>query len=386
MVPANKAGAAKGRKAARPESPSEPVPRNGTGGNRNRRTGGREAAVKLKSERAPAARLPGLTALDGAGRTGRLPCAETGEADVSATEQPLRAGVVMLSTGVGGPMNRFAAFVVAFALLMAPAVAGESAVAALEKSLPDKVQAALKRIDAGGRRLLALRGYLHAARWLESRWSWTEAEIAAYEKSEAHTAALEAVAAVTRAFEAKNEGYSLYVNTNVRSLDDQIASWNRNASVGAAAGELATAYGEWTDRHADAGEGETRAFLSGWEPEAKVAIAVPGVSPHGRARAFDFQIAQNGGIVVAASTKIIEAVWDGEGWTEKLKQAVTESGMPFKGPLESPREPWHYDYAGGAEFDPSAAAKQSVEDAKEERGADDPALPARAPRPTPRKA
>jgi hypothetical protein len=27
-----------------------------------------------------------------------------------------------------------------------------------------------------------------------------------------------------------------------------------------------------------------------------------------------------------------------------LKQAVEKASTRFKGPLESPREPWHYDY------------------------------------------
>jgi hypothetical protein len=36
--------------------------------------------------------------------------------------------------------------------------------------------------------------------------------------------------------------------------------------------------------------------------------------------------------------------WDSEGWTEKVRAAVTRASMKFTGPLASPREPWHYDY------------------------------------------
>ena len=241
----------------------------------------------------------------------------------------------------------------ALALLAVPARAGgDDAVAALAATLPEKAQGALARIDARGRRLLALKAYLRSARSLDARWSWTEAEIAAYVASPAHAEALDAVAAVTKAFEEKNPGYSLYVNTNVRSLDEQIAKWNRNASVGAAAEELEAAFADWSKANEKAGEAKLRAFLAGFRPEATVAIAAPGLSPHGRARAFDFQVARQGAILVAASTKIIEEVWDEDGWTEKLRQAVKASGMPFEGPLERPREPWHYEYAGPG-FDPS---------------------------------
>lgn len=232
-------------------------------------------------------------------------------------------------------------------LLLPVPVCSADTLAEVQSTLPDHVQAALARIESGGRRMIALRAYLRSERSLEARWSWTSEEIAAYEKSPARKAALDAVAAVTKVFEEKNPGFSLHVNTHVRSLDEQIAKWNRNRSVGAAAAEIEAAWEEWSKEHAGAKPSAVRAFLLGWEPEAKVMIAVPGLSPHGRARAFDFQITKNGAIIVAANTRIIETVWNAEGWTEKLKAAVTASGMPFDGPLQRPPEPWHYDYRGG---------------------------------------
>jgi hypothetical protein len=219
-------------------------------------------------------------------------------------------------------------------------------VAQLRVELPDVVDAALERMSGADRRLLALRSYLRSARSLEARWSWTDAEIDTYLASDASRMAFEAVDAVITAFEAQNPGYSLRVNTQVRSLDEQIAKWNRNVSVAAGARELEAAFAAWREAHPKAGARQASAFLSGWQPGRPVALAAPGLSPHGRARAFDFQVMKDGDIVAGADTGAIDDDWDEAGWTEKLAKAVKASGMPFAGPLAKPREPWHYEYKG----------------------------------------
>ncbi|MGE0503678.1 MAG: hypothetical protein AB7I79_23875 [Rhizobiaceae bacterium] len=232
----------------------------------------------------------------------------------------------------------------AIILLFSCRASAQPQIEALTAGLPEKVHDALARIDGDGRRLLALRSYLRSARSLDSRWSWTRAEIEAYEGSEAHGQALRAIEKVTAAFEERNPGFTLRVNNNVRSLDEQIANWNRNASVASGAAEIAAAVSYWFSEQPRASEREFRAFLSAWKPSGAVFIAAPGLSPHGRAQAFDFQIARAGAVIAAANTRIIDSVWDADGWTERLKDAVSASGEPFEGPLENPREPWHYEY------------------------------------------
>jgi hypothetical protein len=237
---------------------------------------------------------------------------------------------------------------VAALMLLVPARADErpDPVEALQAELPQEVRAALDRMKGDDRRLLALRSYLRGARSLEARWSWTEAQIEDYFASDASRMALEAVDEVVAAFEQQNPGFSLHVNTRVRSLDEQIEKWNRNASVAAGAEELGEALKLWCEARPKASAAGLRAFLGGWKPMAAVMIAAPGLSPHGRARAFDFQIIKDGSIIAAADTKIIDSVWAKDGWTEKLKRAVKASDAPFKGPLERPYEPWHYEYRG----------------------------------------
>ena len=76
-------------------------------------------------------------------------------------------------------------------------------------------------------------------------------------------------------------------------------------------------------------------------PEYAAALAVPGLSPHGQSRAFDFQVMRGSQLIAGPSGA---GAWDSEGWTEKVRAAVTRASTTFKGPLASPREPWHYDY------------------------------------------
>ena len=213
--------------------------------------------------------------------------------------------------------------------------------------LPPEQREALGRIDGEGERLLALRGYLRAGRGAGARWAWSRERIESYEKSAEYAAALAEIERVRRAFEAANPGYTLRVNTNVRSLDEQLSKWNESDSVARAGAELLEraraeldggSYGAGTVADVQRFEG----FLRGATTRTTPTLAVPGLSPHGQARAFDFQVMRGGQLVAGPSSP---SGWDSAGWTAKLQEAVRAASGKFSGPLASPREPWHYDYS-----------------------------------------
>ena len=207
---------------------------------------------------------------------------------------------------------------------------------------------ALGRVEDGPRRLLALRGYLRAGHDVGSRWAWSQARVESYERSAEYAAALAEVEKVRKEFEASNPGYTLRVNTKVRSLDEQLSKWNETDSVRRAGEELlarareevaAASYGD------EAGAEDVRrfeSFLRGAGTRVTPTVAVPGLSPHGQSRAFDFQVMRGSQLV--AGTSSAEGAWDRAGWTSKLQEAVRRASTKFTGPLASPREPWHYDY------------------------------------------
>ena len=233
----------------------------------------------------------------------------------------------------------------------APVVAADKLDAymrAASADLAPEQREALGRIPEEARRLLALRGYLRSGGGAMSRWAWSRERIESYEKSPEYAAALAEVDKVRREFESSNPGYTLRVNTQVRSLDEQLSKWNETESVERAGEELlarareevaAASYGD------DAKASDVRRFenfLRGSTTRATPTLAVPGLSPHGQARAFDFQIMRGSQLI--AGTSGVEAAWDKAGWTLKLQEAVGRASTKFTGPLASPREPWHYDY------------------------------------------
>jgi hypothetical protein len=224
----------------------------------------------------------------------------------------------------------------------------ESYMNAAAADLAPEEREALARIPEEARRLPALRGYLRAGGDAMSRWAWSRERIESYEKSDEYAAALAEVEKVRREFERLNPGYSLRVNTKVRSLDEQLSKWNEAESVKAAGEELlerARAEVEGPAYAAAAGASDVRrfeSFLRGAVTRVTPTVAVPGLSPHGQSRAFDFQVMRGSQLV--AGTSASDEAWDKAGWTQKLQDAVRGSSAKFGGPLESPREPWHYDY------------------------------------------
>jgi hypothetical protein len=210
------------------------------------------------------------------------------------------------------------------------------------RALPPPAREILPRIQGLGGQLLALRSYLRA-RDLAARWSWTDAQIAAWQGSAAQRAAFDAVARVQRAFADRNPGFMVYANLQVRSLEVQLGRWNANASVLAAADALLPAaraactasLARRTPGFAD--------WLLAWKPPAPPTLAAPGLSPHGQGRAFDFQVQKPDPVLVAGTdARRMQADWREGGWEAKLADAVRASGTPFTGPLRSPDEPWHY--------------------------------------------
>ena len=206
---------------------------------------------------------------------------------------------------------------------------------------------ALGRIKDEARRLLALRGYLRAGPDARSRWAWSRERIESYEKSGEYAAALAEVEKVRREFEAANPGHTLRVNTQVRSLDEQLSKWDEAESVARAGEELlarareALAGASYGDVPAAADVQRFERFLRGAVTRVTPTLAVPGLSPHGQSRAFDFQVMRDSQLVAGPSDA---ETWDKAGWTEKLREAVLRASTKFSGPLASPREPWHYDY------------------------------------------
>lgn len=220
--------------------------------------------------------------------------------------------------------------------------------AALSLRVPEPAASVLARIDGDGRTLLAVRAYLRAGPGLAARWSWSDEQIALYQSSDQQRAALAEVDKVKTRFAELNPGYELYVNTQVRSLDVQLARWNENPSVGAASEVLlhdaTRELGSYPVPPDPASVEGFRRWIEAWRPASAPTLAAPGLSAHGQSYAFDFQIQQGMQIVAGTDSTTVATVWDGAGWTERLAAAVAKASPHFRGPLATPREPWHYTY------------------------------------------
>lgn len=159
------------------------------------------------------------------------------------------------------------------------------------------------------------------------------------------------------------------MNPNVRTLAQQIDFWNGNVTVLHLGRQLIDKlketvplwYGDlavFKNYLTGAGVGkqvqlEKMSIPGAGKKGAALQIprspthATPGLSDHGRANAFDFVVMRTADRKVVAGTvaKSAKDAWDAPGWTAKLKQAVTQAGGRFDGPLMGPPyEPWHYVY------------------------------------------
>jgi hypothetical protein len=224
-----------------------------------------------------------------------------------------------------------------------PVAQPEAWVAQAATDLDPRAVDALRHIVGADRRLLAVRAYLRAGASLDARWSWSQAQISAYPATPEGKAAAADLDAVVAAFAAANPGFTLRVNRMPRSLQVQIAHWNEDRSVAAVAATLVTSLEHQFAAGRGAPDAPTlRRALMEWRPEVAAALAAPGLSAHGQARAFDFQVEREGKVIAGLESASARRQWDAAGWTGKLQAAVVGAGERFTGPLESPYEPWHY--------------------------------------------
>jgi len=222
--------------------------------------------------------------------------------------------------------------------------------AALQATLEPRVVESLERIEGTGSRLLAARAYIRNAAHLDERWSWSEAQIAAFEGSPAQQRLNDAIANVRCIFQSANPGYTLFVNETVRSLDQQIDKWNRSESVKRAADHmLETIRAElakpgFPAADSPGGVAAFRDLLVNHKPVPTPTLAAPGLSLHGRMQAVDFQVHAGNRIVAGPDASSVTAAWESSGWKSKLQAAVIEADSGFVGPLKTPNEPWHYEF------------------------------------------
>jgi hypothetical protein len=230
----------------------------------------------------------------------------------------------------------------------------EQHLTALRAELDTRVIEALAAIDGTGRQLLAVRSYIRSAAHLEERWSWNDAQIAAYAGSPEKLRLDAALARVRCSFESANPGHTLFVNETIRSLDEQIDKWNRSETVKSAAdhmletlrAEVATP--AFPRANSPEGTSAFRNLLVTFKPVPTPSLAAPGLSLHGRMQAVDFQVMAGNRIVAGTDVSSVTEAWESAGWKAKLQSAVKEANAGFVGPLENPNEPWHYEFRLGA--------------------------------------
>ena len=226
----------------------------------------------------------------------------------------------------------------------------EEHLAALRPGLDARVIETLAAIDGTARQLLAVRSYVRGAAHLEERWSWNDAQIAAYASSTEKIRLDTAIARVRCSFESANPGYTLFVNENIRSLDKQIDKWNRSETVKQSADHMLETFRAEVARPAfpransPQGMSAFRNLLVSFKPVPTPSLAAPGLSLHGRMQAVDFQVMAGNRLVAGTDVSSVTAAWETSGWKAKLQSAVNQANAGFVGPLKNPDEPWHYDY------------------------------------------
>ncbi len=263
----------------------------------------------------------------------------------------------------GALANTIAATALAAAAALAEPVEPrtESVLSALAAEMDPRAAATLASIDGTGRRLLAARAYLRSSAQVAERWSWSASEAAAFEVSPEKSALDAAIARVRCGFEAANPGYTLWVNPEFRSLDLQVERWNEYESVGRAGENLLAAARQLLSAEVPGSVvtaqevAALRSLLLDHQPEPIPTLAAPGLSPHGRMRAVDFQVESSGRIVAGTDSAAIASEWIAAGWKARLKAAINSADAGFRGPLATPDEPWHY------EFRPEAGQGDAVE-------------------------
>jgi hypothetical protein len=225
---------------------------------------------------------------------------------------------------------------------------------ALRPGLDARASESLDAIKGTGRKLLAARSYVRNAALLDERWSWNEEQIAAYAGSPEQLRLEAALARVRCSFESANPGHTLYVNENIRSLDEQIEKWNGSETIQQSAQYMLETFRAEVARpafpRANSPEGIAafRDLLVSFKPIPMPSLAAPGLSRHGRMQAVDFQVMSGNRLVAGTDVSSVIETWETPGWKAKLQSAVNEADVGFVGPLKNPDEPWHYDFRPAA--------------------------------------
>lgn len=219
---------------------------------------------------------------------------------------------------------------------------------AVNGQINPKAREAIPQIDGLNRRLVALRGYLRSAATLDAKWVWSPEQINRYKTTAEYRDALGEVEKVKQKFAELNPGYSLSVNTNIRTLSEQIKSWNTTPSIKEAGDALyqesLKEINSYNDSPDEASVARFIRFLQYARLVRVPTLATPGLSPHGQLRAFDFVVKKGDTIVASTTAAKIPAEWEESGWAKKLNEAVKQSSKKMVGPLAAPKEPWHYSY------------------------------------------
>src|SRR5262249_43513987 len=162
------------------------------------------------------------------------------------------------------------------------------------------------------RQLLALRYYLaRSSRELRNRWAWTPAQAARFQKTKEYATIVAEVEKVRTKFAELNPGYTLKVKLELRTLAEQITSWNQMPSVAAAADVVTTTcrIAMNDTAYADAPVADDikrfKQFLLRCKVTVVPTVAVPGLSQHGQLRAFDFVVMQGDRIIASTETATI---------------------------------------------------------------------------------
>ena len=223
-------------------------------------------------------------------------------------------------------------------------------VRALSLTLGPGPRAALPRIPDRERHLLAIAHYLRRQDQIDTLWTWSVDEARAHEHTDEYRFAMDQVQQVRRAFAELNPGYVLVTDTSARLIGTQVRYWNREPSVRIAARRLQDRVGAWLAGETFPADPDSAALarfadrLKTYPTTDLPTVAVPGLSLHGRLRAYDFAILRRGRLIAGTQSATMDSVWDRAGWTERLREAVTLAGVRLAGPMETPREPWHYEY------------------------------------------
>jgi hypothetical protein len=229
-------------------------------------------------------------------------------------------------------------------------------VSAAAATLPMQVQQTLPKIQGLPLQVLALRRYLRIGKSAVEKWAWTEQQYGDFKLSYASIELRRSIEAVTAKFERDNPGYVLKTAAKFRPLDRQIHNFCVNAKVKNAAVILGkavlTELSKYPDEIDDRTVAQFQGFLRSYQfsKHNEPPVAVPGTSDHGRAHAIDFVIFKDGKEVAGPSTAQIKSIWIGQGFGNKLNQAVRGTVNSFNQEhLKIPFEPWHYDMRIGRE-------------------------------------